>query len=406
MNAAIPPPMTKPATAAPIRTCCWCSRICLRQSVSSATSLRSRSTACAELDAVGLDRRADLLRAALLRRLSIGAFWASLDRLADPLRLLDRHLRRRRRAALDELVGDQPGDGREQEEHARRDQEAQIESSSGRPARASRRTRRRVQEVDERRDDEDPGGGADRRALGQLGALVGTSALASSISSRTSSEARSETSWTAAGRCCVRLRLRSATCDALEDAGEDEAAGEGAGHEQLRTLSATSDARGLPTGGGGPARTRRRLGSAAAGASRRRGQRRRRRQAQRRDGSSARGVGLTPVLGRPSSPSRLRRTGLTPADPRRRYGGTPRRRRAWSATRRERADAGQQPGPHEALDHVVVVIVRRSQAHGAAGCVKPAADRVDDEPLGLLEVLVALGEQSKIQPVSTCSIAP
>ena len=43
--AAIPPPITKPATAAPISTFCWFLTICARQSVARCTSPRRRSTA-------------------------------------------------------------------------------------------------------------------------------------------------------------------------------------------------------------------------------------------------------------------------------------------------------------------------------------------------------------------------
>jgi hypothetical protein len=41
----MPPPSTKPATAAPMRTFFWFARSCARQSVTTATSLRSFSTA-------------------------------------------------------------------------------------------------------------------------------------------------------------------------------------------------------------------------------------------------------------------------------------------------------------------------------------------------------------------------
>ena len=44
-TAAIPPPSTKPATAAPMRTFFWFARSWPRQSVTTATSCRSFSTA-------------------------------------------------------------------------------------------------------------------------------------------------------------------------------------------------------------------------------------------------------------------------------------------------------------------------------------------------------------------------
>ena len=58
---AIPPPSTKPATAAPMRTCFLCATSWPRQSVTTATSWPQLLDGHAELGAVGLDRAADLL---------------------------------------------------------------------------------------------------------------------------------------------------------------------------------------------------------------------------------------------------------------------------------------------------------------------------------------------------------
>ena len=60
-HAAIPPPSTKPATAAPMRTFFWFARSWPRQSVTTATSLPQLLDGHAELGPVGLDRAADLL---------------------------------------------------------------------------------------------------------------------------------------------------------------------------------------------------------------------------------------------------------------------------------------------------------------------------------------------------------
>ena len=65
VNAAMPPPTTKPATAAPMITSRLCARSWPRQSVALAISPRSVLDRDAELGAVGLDRAPDLLRRAL-----------------------------------------------------------------------------------------------------------------------------------------------------------------------------------------------------------------------------------------------------------------------------------------------------------------------------------------------------
>ena len=91
--------------------------------------------------------------------------------------------------------------------------------------------------------------------------------------------------------------------------------------------------------------------------------------------------------------------------------------------------AGEQARPHQPLDHLVlhvrgsllprdgripVAARRRRRGRPAAlsagrladGALQAAADGLHDQPLGALEVLLALGQQPEIQPVSSCSIAP
>ena len=64
MNAAIPPPSTNPATAAPMITSRLCVRSWPRQSVAFVDLAAQLLDGDAELGAVGLDRAPDLLRRA------------------------------------------------------------------------------------------------------------------------------------------------------------------------------------------------------------------------------------------------------------------------------------------------------------------------------------------------------
>src|SRR3954454_15793950 len=132
---AIPPPRTKPAAAAPISTCFWCRTICLRQSVASVTSPRRRSSECAS----------SLRLASIEERISSGVRVGGisgppldrllrpvgLDGVADALGLVDRHVGRRRRAALERAGGDEAGERADEEQHAGDEEEAPEERAVG-----------------------------------------------------------------------------------------------------------------------------------------------------------------------------------------------------------------------------------------------------------------------------------
>src|SRR5262249_151562 len=84
------------------------------------------------------------------------------DGLLDQLGLLDRHLRRRRRALLERPRGGETADRGEQEERAGDDQ---ISDPRIRAQQVGQRERDEVQEVDEPGEDEHAGRGADRGTL-------------------------------------------------------------------------------------------------------------------------------------------------------------------------------------------------------------------------------------------------
>ena len=252
----------------------------------------------------------------------------SRHRLLDQLGLFDRHVRRRRGALLDPAHADEAGDAGETKNSSRR--------RSGSPSQTvvvdelGEEPRQEVQEedeADERRRRRRP-----RRPPAPLPSVVAlrvTSAFASSISSRTSSEAFSLISATVWPIDWARL-LSGSAAKLLQDQGER----------------------------GGRRRRRRRRGPRA---SRWRGCRPRawrcRPGGVRVCWSCADGVGR---LGRGAS-------ALTPADLPRRCAG-----RRCAATRvgdhgGERAEAGEQAGPDEALDEVVVHRRRRILSDRASG---------------------------------------
>ena len=212
------PPTAKPTTAAPIASSRLCSRTWRRQSVSSVTRPRSCLDRVRELLALALDVGADLGRAAsrsagglprdrlagaavelgvpaahgvgpftggssvavatvavaavvVRRRLLGGRGRPGLERLLDPLALLDREVGGRRRALLEGLLGEHPGDRGDDEEHHRLDQEAgpEVIAEEG----VVERPGDRQHEQDQAEEGERPGGDPDDAAADEGVDLLG-----------------------------------------------------------------------------------------------------------------------------------------------------------------------------------------------------------------------------------------
>ena len=241
--AAMPPPMTKPGDGrADQDLALVAARICWRQSVTTATSPRRRSSERAELGAVGLDRRADLLGGALGghldRRLRIEDFTVSLIALG----LVDRH---RRASAASPHLSKRDGDEARRAPPRmnrtpatmKKPQKNWCRPGPGSPTRPA--TRSRAGSGRSAEDREDAGGGADAAPLASLVTFSVTSALASSISSRTSSEALLGDLVDRLRRCaCGLLVGQSSAAKALEDHGGEQAAGERGADERPRGRSA------------------------------------------------------------------------------------------------------------------------------------------------------------------------
>ena len=232
-----------------------------------------------------------------------------------------------------------------------------------------------MQQEQQAGDEEHAGDDPDDGALASLRALAAISAFASSISSRTSSEARSDTCVTASARV---VGVGSSAGKALEEEGEDEAAGEGGADGELRSL----------VGGGGVDGAARRC---------RRGRRPRRR-------------------ARPARPSAGRRR---PVRRRRSFGRLlaecahpDHRREPLRGDAGDRADPGQQAGPHSRFTRSLSAISSRIQSALPAAGRDRSARSSPPQIVSTMWVLACsysrspVGSNAKIQPVSTCSTAP
>ena len=237
----MPPPRTKPATPAPISTCCWWRRSCERQSVSCTTSIRASRARSRAPGGCARSRRGSPRGCA-----SASAPARTSTRRTDLLRLVDRH--RRLRCAHLELA---PG---EQEGANGQDQQARTRSGSRATGPEQRvETPGQGQQAEDEREHAEHRARGDRRGPPREARdLLVTSALASSISSRTSTltSARRPRSPRRRVSGCPLLAGK-----ALEDQGEQEAAGERGTDRDLGAVG--GEAAGPPDGvAGGPAGVR------------------------------------------------------------------------------------------------------------------------------------------------------
>ena len=391
-TAAMPPPMTKPATAAPMSDLL----LVLAQLLAPVGDLGDLAAQvlqrARERGAVGLDRRADLLRGARAAisaprhgRLGVRRRDGLLDAACASSMAI---CRRRRRARLERAVGEEAGQRAEQEEEAGDHEEAPEVLAVGERDRPVGQPREAVQAGSARpKMAKTPAAAPIAAPCASLVTFWVTSALASSISSRTSSWARSETSWIAwrdglaAGRSSVLVGHR---------------------RNRLRKRAATRPpAKAAPT-------SFRLLAVDSAAASTRRGVRGGcRRCAAAASASVATGVGSAPA-----APARARRRwgcggpSLTRADLPRRRGARPWLRAAWSRSS-ERPRAASRPDHGRRLTMSLSHRAPTLPATACAAAVQAAADRLDDEaPWPRSNSASPCGSESKIQPVSTCSIAP
>ena len=228
-----------------------------------------------------------------------------------------------------------------------------------------------VQQQDQRRGAaKTPAAAATAAPLPSRVAFCVTSAFASSISSRTSSDAFSLISATVWPICCGRLWSGSAA-KVLEDQGEHEAAGERCADEGLGPLGQRDAA----------------LGHGAAGRV---------------------GAGLLAVAdGGRRARGRRRASALTPADLPRRSGGKRRRRRGAVAIVASAPKPASRPDQTSRLTRSLSIAARIQSDRGrrrAPRGRRRSSRRRTSWPARTPPRPAAAA--SKIQPVSTCSIAP
>ena len=244
---------------------------------------------------------------------------------------------------------------------------------------------------------------------------------------RTAPGSAAATGWAAAGRrlgcgCSAPPRARDVARHRLRRLGRSAAArhsrprsaGSAACGGSLRGSGSADSAAGSGTAGSAAACGRH--SAASVGAARRQLRRRPRRPARRPPLSGSPAPAHPPASSPARRPAPLRSRGLGLLG--HSGGSSPKTRiqimlASRVATRLQRADAGEQPGPEQSLDQGALLHRRGfnqtsdARASAAGSALEAVADRLDDQRLGLLELVVGRPARlSKIQPLSTCSIEP